>query len=115
MAKHDCYFRCCTSRCRGGDSRTDLANDGQRDVEPLKAKSITWHWELMFTRPVQHTPDMVAQHELLGCIADLVDEGRLRTTVTRTLMPITAATLRQAHELVESGHTIGKIVVADWK
>ncbi|MCI1218922.1 MAG: zinc-binding dehydrogenase [Bifidobacterium sp.] len=103
------------SRCRGGDSRTDLANDGQRDVEPLKAKSITWHWELMFTRPVQHTPDMVAQHELLGCIADLVDEGRLRTTVTRTLMPITAATLRQAHELVESGHTIGKIVVADWK
>ncbi|MCI1672995.1 MAG: zinc-binding alcohol dehydrogenase family protein [Bifidobacterium tibiigranuli] len=90
-------------------------DDGPRDVEPLKAKSITWHWELMFTRPVQQTPDMIAQHELLDRVADLVDEGRLRTTVTRTITPINAATLRQAHELVESGRTVGKVVVAGWE
>ena len=69
----------------------------------------------LFTRPVQQTPDMIAQHELLDRVADLVDEGRLHTTVTRTLTPINAATLRQAHELVESERTVGKVVVADWE
>ena len=87
---------------------------GPRDVSPLKSKSITWHWELMFTRPVQQTDDLLAQHRLLNQVADLVDEGRLRTTATRTLSPITAETLREAHELVESGRTIGKVVLHDW-
>lgn len=89
-------------------------DDGPRDVSPLKSKSITWHWELMFTRPVQQTDDLLAQHRLLNEVADLVDEGRLGTTATRTLSPITAETLREAHELVESGRTIGKVVLHDW-
>lgn len=88
-------------------------DDGPRNVEPLKAKSIGWHWEFMFTRPVQHTPDMIGQHELLDHVAGLVDEGRVQTTATQTLTPMNAATLRRAHELVESGRTLGKIVVED--
>lgn len=86
-------------------------DDGPRDVSPLKPRSITWHWEFMFTRPVQQTPDMSGQHDLLNRVADLVDEGRLHTTATQTLSPISAATMRQAHELVESGRTLGKVVV----
>lgn len=89
-------------------------DDGSRDVSPLKAKSITWHWELMFTRPVQRTADMIEQHRLLNAIADLVDTGRLRSTVTRSLSPITPETLREAHALIEGGRTLGKIVLHDW-
>ncbi len=89
-------------------------DDGPRDVSPLKAKSISWHWELMFTRPVQRTADMIEQHRLLNAIADLVDTGRLRSTVTRSLSPITPETLREAHALIEGGRTLGKIVLHDW-
>ncbi|MFT4213394.1 MAG: zinc-binding alcohol dehydrogenase family protein [Microbacterium sp.] len=89
-------------------------DDGPRDVSPLKGKSIAWHWELMFTRPLQQTPDMIEQHRLLNTIADLVDDGRLRPTTTTTSAPISATTLREAHELVESGRTVGKIVIHGW-
>lgn len=81
------------------------------DVVPLKAKSIAWHWELMFTRPVQQTPDLVEQHHLLDRVAALVDEGRVRSTATTHLQGLTPATLREAHRLVETGRTIGKVVV----
>ncbi|GAA4203929.1 zinc-binding alcohol dehydrogenase family protein [Streptosporangium oxazolinicum] len=81
------------------------------ELLPLKAKSIGWHWEFMFTRPL-FLPTDPAQHELLEATARLVNEGRLRTTLTTQLGPITAQTLRQAHELVEGSATIGKIVVA---
>lgn len=90
-------------------------DDGPRDVSPLKGKSIAWHWELMFTRPVQQTSDMIEQHRLLDTVADLVDQGRVRATTTKTLTPITADTLREAHALVESGRTIGKVVIHGWQ
>jgi NADPH:quinone reductase len=89
-------------------------DDGPRDVSPLKSKSIAWHWELMFTRPLHQTPDLIEQHRLLCRVADLVDDGHLRPTTTRTLTPISAATLREAHELVQAGRTVGKIVVHSW-
>ncbi|CAN5413339.1 zinc-binding alcohol dehydrogenase family protein [soil metagenome] len=88
-------------------------DDGPRDVSPLKTKSITWHWELMFTRSSQHTADMVEQGEILNRVALLVDTGRIRTTETRRLRPLTAENLREAHRLVESGRQMGKIVLTD--
>lgn len=78
-------------------------DDGPRNVEPLKVRSVAWHWEFMFTRPLHRTPDMIAQHRLLNLVADLVDEGRLRPTTTLTLTPINPENLRKAHRLVESG------------
>lgn len=88
-------------------------DDGPRDVEPLKSKGIAWSWEFMFTRPLHHTADLQRQHEILDAVAGLVDAGRVRTTLTRTLTPISAATLREAHALVETGRTVGKVVVSD--
>lgn len=82
------------------------------DLLPLKAKSITWHWELMFTRALFETDDMVAQHVLLDRVAQLVDTGEVRTTMTNCLQPINASTLRQAHSQVEDGHMVGKVVIA---
>lgn len=87
------------------------------EPEPLdlclgKAKSLSIHWEAMFTRPLFGTDDMLRQHEILTDLARLVDEGRFRPAAPRLLGRIDAATLRRAHALVEEGHTIGKIVLA---
>ncbi|MFB7912097.1 zinc-binding alcohol dehydrogenase family protein [Kitasatospora sp. NPDC056076] len=78
------------------------------EIGLLKAKSISFHWEFMFTRSMFATPDQAAQHRILTRIAHLVDAGTLATTATRDLGPVTAANLRQAHRLQESGTTIGK-------
>ncbi|WP_119154307.1 zinc-binding alcohol dehydrogenase family protein [Caldimonas tepidiphila] len=85
------------------------------DVMPLKRKSLSLHWELMFTRSLFRTPDMAAQGALLDEVAALVDAGVLRTTVTQTLRPISAGTVRQAHALIESGQARGKITIAGWE
>jgi zinc-binding alcohol dehydrogenase family protein len=77
----------------------------------LKSKSISFHWELMFTRSTFQTPDMVQQHHILTEVAALVDAGVLRTTANADLGPITAANLRQAHRMLESGTAIGKITL----
>ena len=82
------------------------------DILPLKDKSITFHWEFMFTRPLLQPPDMIAQHDAPERIAQLVDGGSLRTTLAAQLGPIDADTLRRAHAMVEDGHMTGKVVVA---
>lgn len=89
------------------------AIDGHPDLnlQPLMQKSISWHWEWMFTRSVFATPDITAQRDLLNRAATMFDSGQLRTTLTTELAGLTAANLRKAHELVESGRTIGKVVV----
>ncbi len=81
------------------------------DVRLMKRKSLSLHWELMFTRSLFHTDDMDAQHRLLNALADLVDQGAIRSTVQAKLGPICAANLRQAHALLESGTAVGKIVL----
>ncbi|WP_210415991.1 zinc-binding alcohol dehydrogenase family protein [Humibacter ginsenosidimutans] len=88
-----------------------IDNAQQIDLDTFKPKSLSWHWEFMFTRPVQRTPDMVKQHELLDAVADLVDAGRITTTLQTTLRGWDAAAFREAHRLVESGRTVGKVVV----
>lgn len=82
--------------------------------DPYKAKSIGIHWELMFTRSRFKTPDMAEQGRILARVAALVDAGRLRTTLTDTLSPISADALREAHRRLESGRTIGKLAVSGW-
>lgn len=82
------------------------------DLLPLKAKSITWHWELMFTRAMFTTEDMIEQGNLLDEVARLVDSGTVRSTVTTVIPGLNAEGLRAAHELVAAGTAIGKIVVS---
>lgn len=84
---------------------------GTLDVTKLKRKSVSLHWELMFTRSLFETPDMIEQHRLLTEVARLVDAGQLRTTVGDHFGRIEAANLRRAHALLESGRARGKIVL----
>ncbi len=81
---------------------------------PLFQKSVTLAWELMFTRSMFQTADMIEQHKHLEELARLVDAGKIQTTLTELLEPINAANLRAAHAKVESGRTIGKIVLANF-
>jgi zinc-binding alcohol dehydrogenase family protein len=84
------------------------------NVLALKRKSLSLHWELMFTRSLFETADMAAQGQLLARVAELVDAGRLRSTLQEELGVIRAETLRLAHQRIESQATIGKLVLAGW-
>ncbi|KUZ40949.1 zinc-binding alcohol dehydrogenase family protein [Burkholderia territorii] len=91
---------------------TIVENDKPIPVELLKAKSAAFHWEFMFTRAMFETPDMIEQHKILSEVARLVDGGTLRTTLGEQLGPINAANLRRAHQLLEAGRAIGKLVLS---
>jgi zinc-binding alcohol dehydrogenase family protein len=77
----------------------------------LKSKSATFAWEFMFTRSMFRTPDMIAQHRLLNRVADLVDAGKIRTTLGASPVPLTPENLAVAHGRLESGRSIGKTVL----
>ncbi|HRK42596.1 MAG TPA: zinc-binding alcohol dehydrogenase family protein [Gemmobacter sp.] len=81
------------------------------NIMPFKRKSVSIHWESMFTRSVFQTPDMAAQGAALAEVAALVQAGRLRSTLAERFGPITAANLIRAHKLLETGRTKGKIVL----
>lgn len=81
------------------------------DVVPLKRKSISLHWELMFTRSLYNTKDMIQQHALLNRVSTLVDYGMLKTTVAEHFGVINAENMRRAHALIESGKSRGKVVL----
>ncbi|MFA7506229.1 MAG: zinc-binding alcohol dehydrogenase family protein [Burkholderiaceae bacterium] len=90
----------------------DEPPSGSIDIGLLKRKCASLHWESMFTRSLFATPDMIEQHRLLCELADLVDAGRIRSTMTEDFGRIDAAGLRRAHALLESGRALGKVVLA---
>jgi NADPH2:quinone reductase len=81
------------------------------NLDLLKTKSVTFSWELMYTRSMYTTYDIDKQHQILNEIADLLDAGILRTTLTTTLEGFTVDNLKKAHKMQESGKTIGKTVI----
>lgn len=74
-------------------------------------KSVSFSWELMYTRSMFQTEDMQKQHEILNNVAALLDAGILKTTLTTTLNGFTVENLKELHRLQESGKTIGKNVI----
>lgn len=85
------------------------------DLRPFKRKALSIHWEMMFARPVWQTADMIEQHKLLSHVADLVDAGRIRTTLAETYGTINAENLKRAHAMIESGRARGKIVLSGFQ
>ncbi|MFE5333416.1 zinc-binding alcohol dehydrogenase family protein [Embleya sp. NPDC056575] len=84
---------------------------GPVEIGLLKSKSLSFHWEFMFTRSLHRTPDQAVQGHVLNRIARLVDAGTLTTTAMTDLGTINAENLREAHRVLESGKAIGKITL----
>ena len=80
-------------------------------INPFKAKSVAIHWESMFTRSTFQTADMSRQRQILNHLAELVDQGKIKTTLSKNLGRINAKNITEAHALIESGQSIGKIVL----
>jgi len=92
--------------------RFGLIDDPENfDIMPLKLKAVSLHWELMFTRSLFETPDIAEQAALLNKVAELVDAGKIQSTLTEVTGKIDAATLKTAHAKIESGSAHGKIVL----
>jgi NADPH:quinone reductase-like Zn-dependent oxidoreductase len=64
----------------------------------------------MFTRP-RFQPSDPTQRDLLNRVAGLVDEGRIRTTLTTTIESLTAENVQKAHAQLKSGATVGKVAL----
>ncbi|TDR73292.1 zinc-binding alcohol dehydrogenase family protein [Paludibacterium purpuratum] len=82
------------------------------DVRLLKRKSLSLHWEFMYTRSLYATEDMIEQHRLLARVAELVDAGTLKSTLTEKFGRIVAADLKRAHAFIERNQARGKVVLA---
>ncbi len=81
------------------------------NLDILKNKSVSFSWELMYTRSMYTTDDIEQQHGILNKLGDLLDDGTLKTTLTTTLEGLTVENLKKAHQMQESGKTIGKTVI----
>ncbi len=81
------------------------------DIKAGKGKALTFSWELMFTRSMFETSDMIKQHELLNRVSEMLDAGTLQSTVTNNLGRMDVDTLTAAHKAQESGRVIGKNVL----
>ncbi len=98
--------------CLAPQGRFGLIDDPPPlDLRQMKMKSISIHWEAMFTRPMFATHDMIRQHEILNIVAGLVDAGRLRPIATRNFGTLGVDNLTAAHAEIAKGHAIGKIVL----
>jgi NADPH:quinone reductase len=91
--------------------RIALINGEAADLFLFRPKSVSFHFELMFTRPLLDTADIEAQHRLLNEVADLVDAGRVRSTMRENYGRIDAANLMRAMKFLKSGRAIGKVVL----
>lgn len=81
------------------------------DIMALKLKSISLHWEFMYTRSMFATHDIQQQHTLLTLLAQLIDQGRIKTTLGENYGTINAENLKRAHAHIESNTAVGKVVL----
>lgn len=98
--------------CLAPQGKLALIDDFESlDILKLKPKSLSLHWEFMFTRSLHQTPDMIEQSRLLNRVAELVDQGILKSTLGEHFGTINAANLLKAHRLLESHQSRGKLVL----
>ncbi|WP_251897939.1 zinc-binding alcohol dehydrogenase family protein [Lactiplantibacillus paraplantarum] len=98
----------------GGHIASITENRRPIDLKKLTKKRGTFAWEWMYSKSYYHTADMISQHYILDTIANLLDHDLLKSTLSQTLQPINALNLRQAHQLIEQRHMIGKVVIEGW-
>jgi NADPH:quinone reductase-like Zn-dependent oxidoreductase len=94
--------------------RLGVIDDPQSlDAMPLKTKSLSLHWEMMFTRSLFQTADMINQHRLLNHISSLFDQGVLQTGDGENLGASPTADMSRALALLESFKAKNRIGLED--
>ncbi|NEN89065.1 MAG: zinc-binding dehydrogenase, partial [Okeania sp. SIO3H1] len=91
-----------------------VENEQPLDMGTLKSKSASFVWEFMFTRSMYQTEDIAEQSNLLNELSQLIEDGVIVTTCNEVVKPIDAQNLRDVHQRLEKGRSIGKIVLAEW-
>ncbi|MGB2739862.1 MAG: zinc-binding alcohol dehydrogenase family protein [Cognaticolwellia sp.] len=81
------------------------------DIMKIKPKSLSFHIEFMFARSMFNAADIQEQSHLLNRVAELIDLGYIQTTIGKNMGTINAENLRAAHQVLESGKSIGKLVL----
>jgi zinc-binding alcohol dehydrogenase family protein len=120
------FILCCNNTDQHFDTMCDIIapqgsicsivdNVAPLALNKLKAKSARFCWEFMFTRAMYKTPDMIEQHHILCEVSRLLDEGILQSTLKETISPINAENIRNAHQKLENGEMMGKLVVEGWE
>lgn len=120
------FILCCNGTDQHFDAMCDIIkpqgsiccivdNTSPLAMNKLKAKSASFSWEFMFTRAMFKTPDMIEQHHILCEVSRLLDEGILQSTLQETVTPINATNLRYAHQKLENGEMMGKLVLEGWE
>ncbi|WP_208559973.1 zinc-binding alcohol dehydrogenase family protein [Marinilactibacillus kalidii] len=74
-------------------------------------KSISFSYELMYTRSVYQTADWIRQHEYLDDLRQQVEAGNVKTTINHRYEEMNGKTLSEAYKQLMTGHTTGKIVL----
>ena len=95
---------------------TIVSTTGSRqpiNLVALKAKQVKFAWEWVYAKSFYQLPAMISQHAALTQLSGLLDQGILKSTVTKVLSPISGKTLRQAHQLVGAHHMVGKVVITN--
>ncbi|MFG1173843.1 zinc-binding alcohol dehydrogenase family protein [Erwiniaceae bacterium CAU 1747] len=95
-----------------GQICTIVENEKPLNMDQLKLKSAALHFEFMYTRSMFTTDDIARQGEILDATARLLDEGKIATSLSKTLHGLSVETLSEAHKLVLEGHMRGKVVIA---
>ena len=85
--------------------------DGGVDLSALQGKSAGFIWELMFTRSLFNTDDIQKQQDILFQAANLIDAGRIKSTLTTTLKGFSVDIIKDAHQRIESSASIGKTAI----
>ncbi|MFC6465347.1 zinc-binding alcohol dehydrogenase family protein [Marinilactibacillus sp. GCM10026970] len=75
------------------------------------SKSVSFNYELMYTRSVYKTEDWIQQHNYLDELRKEVEAGNIHSTINHRYEEITEQTLSEAYDQLMTGHTNGKIVL----
>ena len=70
------------------------------------AKSLTFVWELLGTKP-WYKVDVESHGKILKELAELLEKGEVKCHLKQSLR-LDLEGLRKGHELIEGGKTIGK-------
>jgi NADPH:quinone reductase len=83
------------------------------NLKTLTRKRVNFAWEWMFSKSYYSIDNSISQKEILDKVAEYLDSGKIKSTVTKELSPINAENIRKAHQAVESGHMMGKVVITN--